>query len=233
VNSPAYRKYLLEKGIPEWKVTFIPYGTDVEMFNPDVDGTEIRRKLGVEDKFAVLYAGALGAANDIYTILRAADRLRNESKINFVLFGDGKERVNIEQEVHRKNLGNVLLAGVYPKREMPFVLASSDVCLAILQNIPMFRTTYPNKVFDYMAAGRATILVIDGVIREVIETSKGGIFVEPGDDEQLAKTVLELSNDPEQVRQMGRNAREYLVRNLDRRDCLDETLRFLQSLVKG
>ena len=233
VNSPAYRKYLLEKGIPEWKVTFIPYGTDVEMFNPNVDGTEIRKKLGVDDKFVVLYAGALGAANDIYTILRAADRLRNESKISFVLFGDGKERVNIEQEVRRKNLGNVLLAGVYPKKEMPFVLASSDVCLAILQNIPMFRTTYPNKVFDYMAAGRATILVIDGVIREVIETSKGGIFVEPGDDEQLAKTVLELSNDQEQVRQMGRNAREYLVRNLDRRVCLDETLRFLQSLVKA
>jgi len=84
-----------------------------------------------------------------------------------------------------------------------------------------------------MAAGRATILVIDGVIREVIETSRGGIFVEPGDDEQLAKTVLELSNDEQQVRQMGRNAREYLVRNLDRRDCLDETLRFLQSLVKA
>jgi glycosyltransferase involved in cell wall biosynthesis len=46
VNSPAYRKYLLDKGIPERKVTFIPYGTDVEMFNPDVDGMAIRRKLG-------------------------------------------------------------------------------------------------------------------------------------------------------------------------------------------
>jgi glycosyltransferase involved in cell wall biosynthesis len=233
VNSPAYRKYLLEKGIPERKVTFIPYGTDVEMFNPDVDGTAIRRQLGVEDKFVVLYAGALGAANDIYTILRAADRLRNETKIQFVLFGDGKERVNIEQEVRRRELTNVLLAGVYPKREMPFVLASSDICLAILQNIVMFRTTYPNKVFDYMAAGRATILVIDGVIREVIETSGGGVFVEPGDDEQLAKTVLELSIDPERAWQMGRNAREYLVHNLDRRDRLDETLRFLQSLVKA
>ncbi len=79
--------------------------------------------------------------------------MRNEPKIQFVLFGDGKERVNIEQEVRRRELTNVLLAGVYPKREMPFVLASSDVCLAILQNILMFRTTYPNKVFDYMAAG--------------------------------------------------------------------------------
>ena len=233
VNSPAYRKYLLEKGIPERKVTFIPYGTDVEMFNPQVDGTAIRRKLGVDDKFVVLYAGALGAANDIYTILRAADRLRNETKIQFVLFGDGKERVNIEEEVRRREMANVRLAGVYPKREMPFVLASSDVCLAILQNILMFRTTYPNKVFDYMAAGRATILVIDGVIREVIETSRGGVFVEPGDDEQLANTVLELSRDPERVRQMGTNAREYLVQHLDRRDRLDETLRFLQSLVKA
>ncbi len=232
VNSPAYRKYLLEKGIPERKVTFIPYGTDVEMFNPDVDGTALRRKLGVDEKFVVLYAGALGAANDIYTILRAADRLRQEPNIQFVLFGDGKERVNIEEEVRRRDLRNVLLAGVYPKREMPFVLASSNVCLAILQNIPMFRTTYPNKVFDYMAAGRATILVIDGVIREVIETSQGGVFVEPGDDQLLAKTVLELSNDPERVRQMGENARKYLVQHLDRRDRLDETLRFLQSLVK-
>jgi glycosyltransferase involved in cell wall biosynthesis len=233
VNSPAYRKYLLEKGIPERKVTFIPYGTDVEMFNPEVDGTAIRRKLDTEEKFVVLYAGALGAANDIYTLLRAADRLRSESKIQFVLFGDGKERVNIEEEVRRKDLPNVLLAGVYPKREMPFVLASSDVCLAILQNIAMFRTTYPNKVFDYMAAGRGTILAIDGVIREVIEASKGGVFVEPGDDKQLANTVLELSNDPERVQQMGKNAREYLVRHLDRRDRLDETLRFLQSLVKA
>ena len=233
VNSPAYRKYMLDKGLPERKITFIPYGTDVEMFNPDVDGTQIRKKLGLDDKFVVVYAGALGAANDIYTILRAADRLRKEPKIRFALFGDGKERVHIEEEVRRQQLENVILAGVYPKKEMPHVLASSNVCLAILQNIEMFRTTYPNKVFDYMAAGRATVLVIDGVIREVIETSKGGVFVEPGDDAQLASTILALSRDPERVRQMGVNAREYLVRHLDRRDRLDETLRFLLTLVKA
>jgi glycosyltransferase involved in cell wall biosynthesis len=233
VNSPAYKKYILEKGIPEKKVTFIPYGTDVDMFNPDVDGSSIRKQLGLDDKFAVVYAGALGAANDIYTVLRAADRLRDESRIRFVFFGDGKERAHIEREWRNRNLNNVIFAGVHPKKEMPLVLASSDVCLAILQNIKMFRTTYPNKVFDYMAAARATVLVIDGVIREVIETSDGGVFVQPGDDEQLAKTILELSKDPQRVRQMGINARQYLVRHLDRRDRLDETLHFLQSLVKA
>jgi glycosyltransferase involved in cell wall biosynthesis len=233
VNSPAYKKYILEKGIPEKKVTFIPYGTDVDMFNPNIDGGAVRKQLGLDDKFTVVYAGALGAANDIYTVLRAADRLRDEPRICFVFFGDGKERVHIEQEARNRNLSNVIFAGVHPKKEMPLVLASSDVCLAILQNIQMFRTTYPNKVFDYMAAGRATVLVIDGVIREVIETSNGGVFVQPGDDEQLAKTILDLSRDPQRVRQMGIDARNYLVKNLDRRDRLDETLRFLQSVVKA
>ena len=231
VNSPAYKKYVMDKGVSEKKITFIPYGTDVDMFNPNVDGTIIRKKLGLEGKFAVVYAGALGAANDIYTVLRAADRLRNEPDIRFVLFGDGKERVHLERESQRLNLNNVIFAGVNPKKEMPLVLASSDVCLAILQNIKMFRTTYPNKVFDYMAAGRATVLVIDGVIREVIETSHGGVFVEPGDDAALANTILELSKDPQRVRQMGINAREYLVKYLDRRNRLHETLNFLQSLV--
>jgi glycosyltransferase involved in cell wall biosynthesis len=233
VNSPAYKTYIVGKGIPEKKVTFIPYGTDVDMFNPNIDGSLIRKGLGLEDKFTVVYAGALGAANDIYTVLRAADRLRNEPRIRFVLFGDGKERSRIESEARRLNLDNVIFAGVHPKKEMPLVLASSDVCLAILQNIKMFRTTYPNKVFDYMAAGRATVLVIDGVIRQVIETSNGGVFVEPGDDVQLADTILELSKDPQRVRQMGHNAREYLVEHLDRRDRLNETLSFLQSLVKA
>jgi glycosyltransferase involved in cell wall biosynthesis len=232
VNSPAYKKYMVDKGVLEKKITFIPYGTDVEMFNPNVDGALIRKQLGLADKFAVVYAGALGQANDIYTVLRAAERLREEPRIRFVLFGDGKERSRIEHESQSRQLQNVIFAGVHPKKEMPFVLASSDVCLAILQNIVMFRTTYPNKVFDYMAAGRATVLVIDGVIREVIETSNGGVFVEPGNDEQLANTVLALSKDPQRVRQMGINAREYLVKHLDRRDRLEETLRFLQSLVK-
>ena len=231
VNSPAYVDYLYGKGVRKEKVTYIPYGTDVNMFTPDVDGSHVREKFGLQDKFVVLYAGALGQANDIYTILRAAERLCGEEKIRFVLFGDGKERTQLQAEAEHKKLSNVIFAGVCPKKEMPNVLAASDVCLAILQDIPMFRTTYPNKVFDYMAAGRATVLVIDGAIRNVIEESGGGVFVRPGNDEQLAQAILGLANDPQRLKQMGISARNYLVKNLDRRDKLAETLKCLQSLV--
>ena len=231
VNSPAYKEYMVARGVPANKITYIPYGTDVDMFNPSVDGLAVRKKLGLEDKFVVLYAGALGQANDIYTVLCAAKHLNDEGHIRFVFWGDGKERPNLQVEAERLELQNAIFAGVCPKKEMPFVIASSDVCLAILQNVPMFRTTYPNKVFDYMAAARATVLVIDGVIRQVIESSEGGVFVEPANHELLAKTILELSKDPQRVKQMGVNARAYLVQHLDRRDKLDETLLLLQKLV--
>ena len=166
------------------------------MFNPNVDGSSVREKLGLQDKFLVLYAGAMGQAHDLYTVLCAAKRLNDDAHIRFVFFGAGKERARLEAEAQRLGLKNVLFAGVCPKKEMPMVIASADLCLAILQNIPMFRTTYPNKVFDYMAAGRPTVLVIDGVIREVIEASEGGVFVQPGNEELLAKTILELSRSP-------------------------------------
>ncbi len=232
VNSPAYKEYMIGKGVPEKKITYIAYGTDVDMFNPQVDGSSIRSELGLENKFVVLYAGALGQANDIDTILRAAGRLNGEDKIQFVLFGDGKERPRLQSEAERMKLTNVIFAGVRAKKDMPLVVASADVCLAILQDIPMFRTTYPNKVFDYMAAGCATVLVIDGVSRTLIESSSGGVFVQPGNDELLAKTVLELSKDSQRVQQIGQNARNYLVKHLDRRDKLNETLELLTKLVK-
>lgn len=233
VNSPAYKDYMIGKGVPEKKITFIPYGTDVDMFNPQVDGSSIRAELGLQNKFVVLYAGALGQANDIDTILRAAERLKPYDKIHFVLFGDGKERPRLQNEAKRMKLTNVTFAGVRPKKDMPRVVASADVCLAILQDIPMFRTTYPNKVFDYMAAGRATVLVIDGITRELIESSYGGVFVQPNDDETLAETILDLSNNMDIVKQMGQNAREYLVKHLDRRDKLNETLELLEKIANA
>jgi glycosyltransferase involved in cell wall biosynthesis len=201
------------------------------MFNPNVDGSSIRERLGLRDRFLVLYAGAMGQAHDLYTVLRAARRLNDDERIRFMLVGDGKERPSLQREAEDLGLKNVIFAGTYPKKEMPSVVASADVCLAILQDLPMFRTPYPNKVFDYMAAGRPTVLVIDGAAREVIESSGGGVFVEPGNDELLAKAILGLSNDPARVRQMGENARAYLVKNLDRRDKMQETLQLLMSLV--
>ena len=128
-------------------------------------------------------------------------------------------------------LTNVTFTGSLPKTQMGDVLAASNACVATLQNIPMFKTTYPNKVFDYMAAGRPTILAIDGVIRTVIEAAQGGCFVPPGDEQTLAQTTLALSTNPTQVKTMGASARAYVEKHFNRLDQAENFVALLKSLV--
>jgi glycosyltransferase involved in cell wall biosynthesis len=231
VNSPAYRSIIEKKGIRKEKIVFIAYGTDIKMFSPKVDGSKVRKELGIKKEFLVVYTGALGQANDISTVLKASSLLLREKNIKIVLFGDGKLRQELEAEARRLKIDNLIFAGSRPKKEMPSIVAAADACLAILEDIPMFRTTYPNKVFDYMAAGKPTILVIDGVIREVLEEAKGGIFVEPGNAEKLAQSILTLSQNPQTGKKMGLSARDSLVKHFDREQQMQKTIQFLEGLV--
>jgi glycosyltransferase involved in cell wall biosynthesis len=216
VNSPAYVAYLRGKGVAAGKITLIPNGVELSAFDPSARGGRLRRAWGVDDKFVVTYAGALGLANDIPVILRAAARLADDPRIHVLLVGDGKERVALEARARELRLKNVTFTGSLPKAAMAEVLAASDICLATLLDIPMFRTTYPNKVFDYMAAGRPTVLAIGGVIRAVIEQAGGGVAVPPGDDAALAAAVRDLAADPARRRAMGAAARRYVEPRFDR-----------------
>lgn len=233
VNSPAYRAYLINKGIPAAKVSLISNGVDPDMFTPGADGKTIRQRWNVDSHFVVTYAGALGLANDIPVILQAAAQVQSEDRIRFLLVGDGKERTALEAQAKQMGLNNVIFTGSQPKSEMPAILAASDACIAILQNIPLFRTTYPNKVFDYMAAGRPTLLVIDGVIREVIEAAQGGVFVPPGNANALAEAVCSLSRDREAARRMGASARAYVVDYFNRHRQADQFVALIQDIVRG
>jgi glycosyltransferase involved in cell wall biosynthesis len=229
VNSPAYRDYLVAHDVRPERITLLPNGVDPGMFDPALSGEAVRSELGLDHKYVVTYAGALGVANDLETLLEAADRLRDEPDLCFLLVGDGKERTRLEAGVGARRLANVIFAGARPKQAMPAFLAASNACIAILRDIPEFRTTYPNKVFDYMAAGRPTILAIDGVIREVIEAASGGIFVRPGDSKALAEAVLTLRQHPDRAKQMGAAARRYVVKHFDRADQAKE---FMELMVR-
>ena len=231
VNSPAYRDYLINKGVSPTKISLIPNGVDSEMFDPLSRGDATRSKWGLDHEFVITYAGALGIANDISTLIKAAAELRDQKGIRFLLVGDGKERAHLQATAERLQLENVTFTGPVPKSEMPDILAASNACVAILKDIPAFRTTYPNKVFDYMAAGKPTVLAIDGVIREVVDASQGGLFVAPGDVSALAKAILWLSTHRTEAIQMGSSARTYVCDHFDRRNQACEFLQLLRWLI--
>ena len=231
VNSPAYRDYLLGKGISQEKISFIPNGVDAAMFTPDRSAEEFRRQFQLEGKFVASYAGAIGMANDIDVLLAAAAILANRDDIHILIVGDGKERRRLQDEAAERGLKNVTFSGSFPKSRMAEVLAASDACIAILRNIPMFTTTYPNKVFDYMAAAKPIVLAIDGVIREVIDSAKGGVFVPPGNPQLLAAAIADMADHREDARQMGQNARDYVVQNFSRDDHARQLARLISRIA--
>jgi lipopolysaccharide/colanic/teichoic acid biosynthesis glycosyltransferase/glycosyltransferase involved in cell wall biosynthesis len=231
VNSPAYRDYLVARGIKPHKISVVPNGVDPAMFPPGVDGGRIRDEYGLDGRFVVTYAGALGQANDIGTLLAAAERLKDDPGVHFLLVGGGKEKENLRRQVHERQLTNVTIDDPRPKADMPALFAASDACVAILQDIPMFRTTYPNKVFDYMAAGRPIVLAIDGVIRQVVEKAHGGIFVPPGNEVALADAVRHLRDHRSEAEAMGRQGREYVCRHFNRHKQAVDFEKLLSALA--
>jgi glycosyltransferase involved in cell wall biosynthesis len=116
---------------------------------------------------------------------------------------------------------------------MAEALAAADACLAILKPLAAYRTTYPNKVFDYMAAGKPTILAIDGVIRQVVEEADAGVFVPPGDGDALAGAILRLTADSEACRRMGLAARRAAERSFDRKQLAARLLQVMVAARSG
>jgi glycosyltransferase involved in cell wall biosynthesis len=222
VNAPAYADHVERFGVPRENITFIPMGVDLQLFDSEETGANFRHQHQLEDKFVVMYAGSLSLANDLDTFLVAADRLRHETAIQFVLAGGGNQVERLKTIVEEKQLSNVTFAGHFAKGEVGRVLAAADVCVATLMDIPEFKMPFPNKVFDYMAAGKPILLGIDGAIRKVVEDANAGIFITPSDGESLATGVMSLKNDPALREQMSRSGRRCCEEHYDIRFQADK-----------
>ncbi len=233
VNSPGFVAHLIDRGANPARIVPIPNGVDPAMFDPQADGGEFRRRHGLEGKFVALYAGAHGLSNDLTVVLQAAQRLQNEPQIAVVLVGDGRQKPALIEEARRRGLANVQFLPAQPKSAMAPVLAAADCGIAILKAIPAYRTTYPNKVFDYMAAGRPVVLAIDGAVRQVVEAARAGLAVPPGDAEALAEAVRHLARDREQARAMGRRGREHVVAHFARATLAQDLEATLQAVAVG
>ena len=231
VNSPGYVEHVKKGGARS--VELIPNGADPEMFNPFDTGIKFRQSHKLKNKFVVVYAGAHGMSNDLGVVLDAAKLLETDREIQIVLLGDGKEKANLQARAAEMGLKNVLFLPPVPKNEMGVVLAGADACIAILKPIEAYKTTYPNKVFDYMAAGRPVVLAIEGVIREVVEDADCGVFPKPGDARDLANTIAFLASDRDHAVKLGINGRRYLEEHFSREVIAEKLLAALEGLLKN
>jgi glycosyltransferase involved in cell wall biosynthesis len=215
--SPGMRAGVIASGKPPEDVTLIPNASDLELFSPEVDGSGVRERLGLGDRFVCTYFGTMGEANDLTQVIEAAGLLRErgQNEIAFLLHGDGKRRAELERRAH--GLDNVVFSDPIPdKRAIAEIAAASDACMTIYKDVPILYTCSPNKLFDTFAAGRPAIVNTPGWLTELVEENEAGVAVRPADPADLADKVASLRDDPELVRRYGENARRLAETEFDR-----------------
>ena len=193
----------------------------------------LRRRLGWRDRFVVLYAGAHGRANAVGQLLDAADCLREWGDILIACAGDGPDRPGLELAARQRGLTNIEFLGPQPKSLMPDLVNAANAGAAVLQANPTFRTVYPNKVFDYMACARPTLLAIDGVARRLVCDEAGaGVFAEPENGPAIAGAIRQMAGSPAMCREMGLRGYHWVVEHAGRRALATRYLNLMQSISR-
>jgi glycosyltransferase involved in cell wall biosynthesis len=233
VLTPAFRDDIIKRGlVTTEKVSFVPNGADARLFYPGRRDNAVRREYGWADRFVVMYAGAHSRANAVGQLLDAASLLSDRPEVLIACVGDGPERSILQDKARIKGLANIVFCGPQPKERMPEFVNACDVGAAVLQNNPTFRTVYPNKVFDYMACARPTLLAIDGVVRQLVcDEARAGVFAEPENGEALAAAIRHLADNPAGGAEMGRRGRKWLLANATRESLAQRYLDVMMEVT--
>jgi colanic acid biosynthesis glycosyl transferase WcaI len=221
--------YLGSSGIPSKRIVTIKSGFSTEFVEADYNG--IRKKFGWEEKFLVVYAGTLGWAHSLETVIEAARQLSDHPDICFVFVGDGQKRVALEGMVRDYGLKNVAFTGSQPLETIPHFLKASDVLIESLKEVPVTKGTFPAKLFEYMASGRPIVFGSrDGEAVSELERAGGALSFPTDDPVRLADIIRQLRNGQIDGNSLGEKYRDHAIRN-HRRELWAE--KYLGTLLEN
>lgn len=209
VLSNGFRRLLIERGVPEEKITVIPNWADEQAVDTD-PGTR-PEALGEADKFRVLFAGNMGPAQALDPVLDAATTIAHKNpRIEFCFLGSGLELERLKARAEREALANVRFLPRVPMAEVAAYLAAADCLLVHLKADPLFSITIPSKTQAYMAAGKPIVMAVEGDAAELVRQSGGGVVVPPEDAGSLADAIVRLAKlGPGDLAELGANARRF------------------------
>lgn len=170
----------------------------------------VRKRLGLCGKKVVLYAGTHGLAQGLQVVVEAAEILKAEDQIVFVLAGDGSEKSRLIEKVGKLQISNIVFLDTWPKSDMPDLLEAADVCLVTLRDLPVFHRALPSKMYEAMAMSRPLVVSAKGLAAELVTKAGCGMAVAPEDPRALAEAVRDLCQDPNKAEIFGRKGRDFV-----------------------
>ena len=231
-QSRVFSSYIEREGISPEIIRYFPNSAE-ELYQPLSLPEEAPENAIMPSGFRIVFAGNIGAAQDFGTILHAAERIKNNKEIHWVIIGDGRMRPWVEEQVSIRGLSDTVhLIGRYPMEMMPRFFALADALLVTLKKEPIFTLTIPGKVQSYLACARPIIAALDGEGARVIEESGAGLACPAEDPDALAETVLKMYHMTTVERaKMARQGRAYFEKNFERHMLLDRLEGWLSELV--
>ena len=215
--SPGIVEGIARRGVPRERITLVPNGCDLGIFGGEV--APWRPESVKPTDLLAAFTGTHGMANGLDAVLDAAAVLKRRGRddIKILLIGQGKLKPALQARAKREGLDNVVFHDPVNKVKLAGLMASTDVGMQILANVPAFYYgTSPNKFFDYIAAGLPVLNNYPGWLAGMIEDNRCGFSVPPADPNAFADALEKAADDREALKEMGQRGKELAIREFDR-----------------
>ncbi len=202
------KNLLVSHGLDQGKIVVIPNGADVDLFSPDLDVTELKRKYRLDNRFVILFIGHLEDWAGVDLIYELANCLNQKvSDASILLVGAGESTRDLLSRLARANLGHMVThAGLHPYNQMPLFTAASDVTLCLFPDTPVSHAASPLKLFEYLSSGTAVIATNVAGTTEVVDNTNA-MLVAPGNTNEICDAVVTLRNDATLRKSLGERGR--------------------------
>lgn len=207
----AFRDSLGERGIETQKIEVITNGVDTTRFSPLPKDQDLLAKLGLSGRFVAGYIGTHGLAHGLDTILEAAhgeQASRSDSRLHFLLLGDGAEKARLKARASEMGLTNVTFVDSVSKAEVVRYWSILDVSIVHLKKTPLFESVIPSKIFECMGMGIPIAHGVSGESAGIIKACRAGMTFEPESSDGLLEVLHQLASEKELYDQMSRCGQE-------------------------
>jgi lipopolysaccharide/colanic/teichoic acid biosynthesis glycosyltransferase/glycosyltransferase involved in cell wall biosynthesis len=230
VLSPGFKRTLIERDVPSGKVDVIYNWSDEATLKNTNAPVE---RLSGADRFGILFAGTMGLAQGLDSVLRAAQICQTTvPTAEFVFMGGGVDRSRLQRQAEEMKLDNVRFLPRHPMEAMGGILAGADALLVHLKDDPLFGITIPSKTQAYLAAGKPILMAVRGDAAEIVKQSESGVLCEPDNPKSIADAVKKLvSAGSERLAEMGKNGRAFYDCELSLSTGVGKFIHVFQSIV--
>lgn len=225
VQSEGFKKSILSKGDFASKIVYAPnWAENLYLDNKAINKENIAAMM--PNGFRVMFAGNVGKAQDVGSIIKAAYETKDVPEIKWIIVGDGRARSSVEEQAKQLGLTDtVFFLGRHPMEQMPTFFSYADVMLVSLKDEYIFSLTIPAKTQSYMASGKPIVSMLNGEGNSIVEKAKCGLTAASGDYKKLAENVRTLyKSGKQELKQMGENGLNYYLKHFDKKLVVDRIL---------